>query len=122
MTASALLDGLKSRGATVATNGKRLKLSAPPGVLTPLTLAELEQRKPEILELLQSREYSAPPILAEFPGLDLQAPGVWVWEKWLMPTRSTLPALRARQLSNSLLKRVPNSTQNNFNLQETNKP
>jgi hypothetical protein len=64
MTAAALLDGLKARGATVAANGKRLKLSAPPGVLKPRVLDLARRHKVEILQLLdlenRSREYSAP--------------------------------------------------------------
>jgi hypothetical protein len=92
MTTAALLDGLTARGVTVAANGDRLKLSAPPGVLTPPTLAELKRRKPELLELLRNYEYSAPPIFAELPGVTLGTPGVWKWRQWIAPTRATLPA------------------------------
>jgi hypothetical protein len=54
MTAAELLQGLKARGATVAANGDRLKLAAPPGVLSARVLDFAAQHKTELLALLQS--------------------------------------------------------------------
>jgi hypothetical protein len=53
MTAPALLESLKERGATVSANGDRLKLLAPPGVLKPRVLESLARHKAEILQLLE---------------------------------------------------------------------
>jgi hypothetical protein len=65
MTAPALLESLKAHGVTVASNGDRLKLAAPPGVLKPRVLDLARRHKTELLQLLdlenRSREYSDPP-------------------------------------------------------------
>jgi len=61
VTATELLDGLKARGATVAANGDRLKLTAPPGVLQPQVLAAIRDHKPELLALLQSGAAASTP-------------------------------------------------------------
>jgi hypothetical protein len=53
MTAPALLESLKERGATVSADGDRLKLAAPPGVLKPRVLESLARHKAEILQLLE---------------------------------------------------------------------
>ncbi len=87
MTAAELLQGLKARGATVAANGDRLKLAAPPGVLSARVLDFAAKHKSELLELLQSD----PLTLGEIPPADgLQRRGAFI-----MPTRETLPAYAA---------------------------
>jgi thioesterase domain-containing protein len=49
-----LLDELRQRGITVWVDGDLLRCSAPSGVLTPDLRAQLQERKPEILEFLNS--------------------------------------------------------------------
>jgi hypothetical protein len=75
MTASALLDSLKAHGVTVASNGDRLKLAAPPGVLKPRVLDLARRHKAELLQLLdlenRSREYSEPCHTVPPPHSDL---------------------------------------------------
>lgn len=52
MNAVCLLDGLHQRGATVTANGDRLKLAAPPDVLTPNVLAAIKENKSALLQML----------------------------------------------------------------------
>ncbi len=61
MTAAELLQGLKARGATAAANGDRLKLSAPPGVLSPRVLDFAAKHKAELLQLLDLETKSRAP-------------------------------------------------------------
>ncbi len=90
MTAAALLEGLKARGATVAANGDRLKLAAPPGVLQPQVLAAIRDHKPELLALLQS---GAPALVAFLAAVAAAAhptvPGLVVMSKYLCELWST---------------------------------
>jgi acid stress-induced BolA-like protein IbaG/YrbA len=87
MTAAELLQGLKARGATVAANGDRLKLAAPPGVLSPRVLDFAAQHKTELLALLQSDPLT--------PDAVPPADGLIRRGALIMPTRETLPAYRA---------------------------
>lgn len=86
MTAAALLDGLKARGATVAANGDRLKMSAPPGVLSPRVLDFAAQHKTELLELLQSDPLT--------PGDVPPADGLQRRFGFIVITAETMPAYR----------------------------
>jgi hypothetical protein len=87
MTAAALLEGLKSRGATVAANGDRLKLAAPPGVLKPRVLELVAQHKAGLLELLQSDPLT--------PGNVPPADGLQRRGAFIASMRQTMPAYRA---------------------------
>jgi hypothetical protein len=92
MTAPALLESLKAHGVTVASDGDRLKLAAPPGVLKPRVLDLARRHKAELLELLdletRSREYSEVPPIPPSDGLQRRG-------AFIMPTRETMPAYRA---------------------------
>ncbi|MBI5093856.1 MAG: hypothetical protein HZB26_15635 [Candidatus Hydrogenedentes bacterium] len=52
MTAEALIATLETRGVVLTVVGDRLSLDAPKGVLTPDVVAELRERKPEVLDIL----------------------------------------------------------------------
>jgi hypothetical protein len=56
MTARALLEKLRDRGAQIWSQGKTLELDAPADLLTPDLLARLKAAKGEILELLHSED------------------------------------------------------------------
>ena len=64
MTAQAILNCLRSLGASVSLAGNKLRVEAPAGVLTPDLRQELIEHKAELVRLL--RPYS-PPVL---PGPD----------------------------------------------------
>jgi hypothetical protein len=87
MTAATLLESLKARGVTVASNGDRLKLAAPPGVLKPRVLDLARRHKDELLVLLQSDRLTADAVP---PADGLQRRGGFI-----MPTRETLPSYAA---------------------------
>ncbi len=92
MTAPALLESLKAHGVTVASNGDRLKLAAPPGVLKPRVLDLARRHKVELLQLLdlenRSRAYSETPPVPPADGLIRRG-------DFIAPTKATLPAYRA---------------------------
>ncbi len=99
MTAPQLLEDLKAHGVTVASNGDRLKLAAPPGVLKPRVLDLARRHKAELLELLdletRSRAYSEPATVGELSGVTFEEPGFFHFRGWIVPTRGTMPAYRA---------------------------
>jgi hypothetical protein len=65
MTASEILDQLKTRGASVEIHDGRLKIAAAPGVLDKALLDQATQHKAELLQLLDHenhvQEYSEKP-------------------------------------------------------------
>lgn len=61
MTASALLDELKARGALLTVNGDRIRVRAPAAVVTPDLRAALAKHKPELLRLLTPKTEPAAP-------------------------------------------------------------
>lgn len=59
MTAATLLAELRTRGATVAAVGDRLRIEAPAGTVTPEMRAALAKHKAALLTLLEACEHVA---------------------------------------------------------------
>src|SRR4026208_547344 len=62
MTVPALVSRLEQLGVRVSVRDGRLRLSAPPGVLTPELQAEIASRKEELKALFQDPAAARPPI------------------------------------------------------------
>jgi len=67
MTATALLDELRTKGVHLTVEGEHVAVDAPKGVLTDDVRQAIRQHKPELLDLLEVFEERA--AIAEYDGL-----------------------------------------------------
>jgi hypothetical protein len=57
MTTAGLLDSLRTNGATIAlTRGGRLRIVAPPGIVSDDILTTIRERKPELVRLIRDND------------------------------------------------------------------